>query len=628
MSLLTRLLFGRTIANREAQEHRLGVWEAVPAMGLDALGSSAYGPEAMLAILLPLGAQGLAWVSPLTIAIVALLAILYLSYRQTLQAYPGNGGAYPVVKANLGETAGLLAASALVVDYILNVAVGIAAGAAALVSIVPALLPHTLALCLALLCFIALANLRGTMEASRIFAIPVYIFLASFFFILVWGGLKTAAASGHPVALVAPYPLGPATAGMGAWLLLRAFASGCTAMTGVEAVSNSMGAFRSPVLGRARATLGLIVGTLAVLLLGIGWLVHVYRIGAMNEAEPGYRSILAQLAGAVAGHNLFYYIAVGSALAILALSANTSFTAFPRLCRMLAQDGFLPRPFALVGRRLVNTFGIVYLAGSAAALLILFGGITDRLIPLFAIGAFLTFTLSQTAMTVHWHRAAASGDSGARPRMAINAAGASATTGALCIIVVAKFSDGAWISLLAVPLVIMVLRAVRHYYDDLYRAMQVRGSFAFAADPPLLLVAVESWSEPVRHALALAVRMSPDVVALHLTADGLDSDGTVALLRAQWPQVEETAAAAGRKPPRLCMIPAPDRRLDKSVLDFINHLQLQERPVAVLIPQLVPRHWWEVLLHTGRANRLRRELLRHGTGRVAVIDLPWRPEPT
>jgi amino acid transporter len=172
MSLLTRLLFGRTIANREAQEHRLGVWEAVPAMGLDALGSSAYGPEAMLAILLPLGAQGLAWVSPLTIAIVALLAILYLSYRQTLQAYPGNGGAYPVVKANLGETAGLLAASALVVDYILNVAVGIAAGAAALVSIVPALLPHTLALCLALLCFIALANLRGTMEASRIFAIP------------------------------------------------------------------------------------------------------------------------------------------------------------------------------------------------------------------------------------------------------------------------------------------------------------------------------------------------------------------------------------------------------------------------------------------------------------------------
>ena len=628
MSLLTRLLFGRTIANREAQEHRLGVWEAVPAMGLDALGSSAYGPEAMLAILLPLGAQGLAWVSPLTIAIVALLAILYLSYRQTLQAYPGNGGAYPVVKANLGETAGLLAASALVVDYILNVAVGIAAGAAALVSIVPALLPHTLALCLALLCFIALANLRGTMEASRIFAIPVYIFLASFFFILVWGGLKTAAASGHPVALVAPHPLGPATAGMGAWLLLRAFASGCTAMTGVEAVSNSMGAFRSPVVGRARATLGLIVGTLAVLLLGIGWLVHVYRIGAMNEAEPGYRSILAQLAGAVAGHNLFYYIAVGSALAILALSANTSFTAFPRLCRMLAQDGFLPRPFALVGRRLVNTFGIVYLAGSAAALLILFGGITDRLIPLFAIGAFLTFTLSQTAMTVHWHRAAASGDSGARPRMAINAAGASATTGALCIIVVAKFSDGAWISLLAVPLVIMVLRAVRHYYDDLYRAMQVRGSFAFAADPPLLLVAVESWSEPVRHALALAVRMSPDVVALHLTADGLDNDGAVALLRAQWPQVEETAAAAGCKPPRLCMIPAPDRRLDKSVLDFINHLQLQERPVAVLIPQLVPRHWWEVLLHTGRANRLRRELLRHGTGRVAVIDLPWRPEPT
>ena len=224
MSFVSRLLLGRTIANREAQKHRLAVWEAVPAMGLDGLGSSAYGPEAMLAILIPLGAEGLRWIGPLTAAIVALLAILYLSYRQTLQAYPGNGGAYRVVRANLGETASLLAASSLVVDYILNVAVGIAAGVAALVSIIPAWHGHGLALCLILLCAIVLANLRGTMEASRHFAVPVYIFLVSFFIILGLGGLKVMAARGHPVPLASPHPLGPATSGMGVWLLLRAFA--------------------------------------------------------------------------------------------------------------------------------------------------------------------------------------------------------------------------------------------------------------------------------------------------------------------------------------------------------------------------------------------------------------------
>jgi amino acid transporter len=625
---IARLLLGRTLANREAEAKKLAVWDAIPAMGLDALSSSAYGPEAALAVLAPLGLAGLTIVGPLTLAIVILLALLFFSYRQTLAAYPRNGGAYPVVKANMGENASLVAAGALMLDYVLNAAVAIAAGVAALVSIVPGLIAYTLSLCLAALALIALANLRGTLEAGRLFAVPVYLFLGCFLLILSLGAFKVLTAAGHPAPTVPPHRLHAAGAA-DIWLLLRAFASGCTAMTGVEAVSNSMSAFRQPVLARARATLGIIVGALAVLLLGIAWLARAYQIGAMNETEPGYRSILAQLAAAVTGTGPFYYLAVASTLAVLALSANTSFTAFPRLCRMLAEDGFLPAPFAIVGRRLVNTVGIIYLVAAAGALLILFGGITDRLIPLFAIGAFLTFTLSQAAMIFHWRRAAAEGDNSARTRVriAINAIGGLATAATLIVIVLAKFTEGAWISLLMIPAVFLLLRQVRRYYDRLYRRMQVRPAFRFEPEPPLLLVAIESWSEPARHALALAMRMSPDVIAVHLTsATAPEEDEAAGFLQSQWPAVEQAAVAAGQKPPRLCLIPAPHRRIDEPFLEFLAHLRPEKRPVAVLIPQLVLHHWWERILHARRAEQLRAELLRHGGNKVTVVDVPWHPE--
>ncbi len=401
---LAGLILGRPLASHEQDQVKIGVVAGVPAMGLDGLTSSAYGPEAALTILLPLGAAGLSYIGPITLVILALLAMLYFSYRQTIAAYPVNGGSYTVAKENLGTWAGLLAAAALMIDYILNVAVGISAGVAALVSAAPTLHKYTLPLCLVVLVLITLVNLRGTGEAGLAFAIPTYLFIATLGMVLVLGLTKTFSAAGHPQPVVAPPVIPASVEAFSLWIVLRSFASGCTAMTGVEAVSNGVSAFREPTIKNAHRTLTFIVVVLALLLGGIACLSRAYHIGAMPQDQPGYQSVLSQLTGAVVGRGWLYYVTIGSVLATLCLSANTSFVDFPRLSRLIAQDDFLPRPFAIVGRRLVYSIGIVFLAAAAALLLIVFRGITDRLIPLFAVGAFLAFSLSQAGMVFHWHR--------------------------------------------------------------------------------------------------------------------------------------------------------------------------------------------------------------------------------
>ena len=437
-------ILGRRLSNRESAQRKIGAFEGVPSMGLDGLSSSAYGPEAALTVLMPLGAAGLVWFGWVMAPIVLLLAILAASYWQTIRAYPSNGGAYIVSRSNLGSGLSLLAAAALMIDYMLNVAVGISAGAGSLISAVPALQPYTLTLCLMILAVISLANLRGTQESGRLFALPTYVFTASFVAIIAVGCYRALASGGNPVPIVPPPALPAGVEAVSAWLLMRSFASGCTAMTGVEAVSNGMSAFRDPAVKYGHRTLAIIVAILGVLLAGIGWLGAAYQIGAMDQTKPGYRSVLSQLAGAVIGQGMLYYIAMASLLCILCLSANTSFVGFPRLCRTVAEDGFLPRPFAIAGRRLVYSVGITYLAVTAGLLLIAFRGITDRLIPLFAIGAFLTFTLSQAGMVVHWRRSLRARDRrhSDRVHLAINAVGAVTTGGALVIIVIAKFIEG------------------------------------------------------------------------------------------------------------------------------------------------------------------------------------------
>jgi len=630
---LTRVCLGPPLANRESRQREIGVLEGVPALGLDGLSSSAYGPEAALAVLTAVGVAGLGYFGPIMLTILALLGVLFLSYRQTIAAYPQSGGAYTVAKENLGANASLLAAAAIMVDYVLNVAVGISAGITALVSAVPMLHAYTLPLCLGVLVLLTLVNLRGVVDAGRLFALPTYLFVGSFIVILLLGGYAAVTSGGHPHALVAPPAPPPAVEAVGLWLLLRAFASGCTAMTGVEAVSNGVSVFREPRVSVARQTLAIIVVTLAFLLGGIAYVASAYGIAAMDQQQPGYQSVLSQLAAAIVGRGAFYYVAIASALAILCLSADTSFVGFPQLCRLVAQDGYLPRPFATVGRRLVFSVGVIYLAVTAGLLLVAFGGITDRLIPLFAIGAFLTFTMSQTGMVTHWRRELGGKRHGERRRvwlhLCINATGATATGAALAVIIIAKFTDGGWIMIVAIPVVIVLLKTIKRYYDGLDERLCDREALQFRkGKPPIVLVAMEGWNRLTDKALTLAMELSPDVLAVHLTAlEGPDAGADERKLRAQWAAEVEKPADAARYPhtPQLLFLNAPYRRIHTPLLQSIKRVKGEnpERTIAVLIPELVKTHWWQYLLHGGRAHRLLSAVLEYGGSRVVAIVVPW-----
>lgn len=635
---LARLILGRILPNAKSEERKLTAFEGVPAMGLDGLGSSAYGPEAALTVLIPVGAAGLLYIGPVIGVIVGLLLILFASYWQTIKAYPNNGGSYVVARDNLGRNASLVAAAALMIDYVLNVAVGISAGVGALVSAVPSLHPYILELCLGILVVLALVNLRGTLDAGRLFALPTYVFVASFLALIAIGVVRTVAAGGDPQPIVAPPPPPPAAVtAITLWLLLRAFASGCTAMTGVEAVSNGVGAFKEPAVRRAHRTLTAIVALLALLLVGVGTLVHAYGISAMDQAQPGYQSVLSQLAAAVAGRGIFYHVALGSLLCVLALSANTSFTDFPRLCRMIAGDGYLPRPFAIVGRRLVFSVGILYLTVTAGVLLVVFGGITEHLIPLFAVGAFLTFTISQSGMVVHWRKALRSAEAPRRARMrahlAINLVGASATAIAFVVIIVTKFFEGAWVTIIAIPAVVLLLRGIRGYYDQLDARIRGDRPLRLAPrEPPVVLVATERWNRLTDKAVSFALQLSRDVFAVHVLAlegsggaDGADDKDSEAL-QAKWAtHVQAPARAAGLSPPRLLLLRAEYRRMHEPLFKLIRELEADfpGRSIAVLLPELVKTSWWQYLLHTHRARRLRARLLRFGGSRLVLINIPW-----
>jgi amino acid transporter len=632
-----RLVAGRQLSNRQSKTSQMGPLEGVPALGLDGLSSTAYGPEAALAILIAGGAAGDSHLGPVMAVILALLTILFISYWQTIAAYPKSGGAYTVSQANIGVNASLLAAAALMVDYVLTAAVGISAGVAALVSAVPAAQPFTLPICIGVLALITLANLRGTTDAGMLFAPPTYLFIACFVVVLALGGYAAVAGGGHLHAVVPPPPPPKATEAVGWWLLLRAFASGCTAMTGVEAVSNGTDAFREPRVTNAHITLSIIVITLGILLAGIAYLAMSYGIAAMDQTQPGYQSVLSQLVGAVAGRGVFYYVAIGSALVILCLSANTAFVGFPRMCQIVAEDGFLPRPFAAVGRRLVYSVGIGYLAVTAGLLLVVFGGITDRLIPLYAIGAFLTFTMSQSGMVAHWLRKLRQSSGRDKGRiwikLSINATGAAATTTALLVIVIAKFTEGGWITIVIIPCVILLLKAIKRYYERVDAALRDDDQLQFhATAPPFVLVMVREWNRLTDKALCFAMELSPDVMAVHLAAlEGPDVQGDERKLREQWSKDVEKSAVATKTahPPQLVLLSAPFRRIHAPLLKLIEELKEKnpDRTIAVLIPELVKRHWWEYLLSNQRSRRLRSAVLEYGGPRTVVIVVPWYLTP-
>lgn len=638
MNLINKL-FGQPLTSSEEEGQKIGVFSGVPSLGLDGLSSAAYGPEAALTILLPLGVLGLSYIGPITLVILALLTILYFSYRQTITAYPNGGGSYTVAHENLGIKWGLLAAAALMLDYTLTVAVGISAGVGALISAVPGLHRHTLMLCLAFLALITIVNLRGAREAGAIFALPTYLFVLSLGGVLVYGLIQVLGHGGHPHPVLMPPAIPKAVEGVSLWLLLRAFASGCTAMTGVEAVSNGVTIFADPVVKNAQRTLTVIVVILLVLLAGIAYLCHAYGIAAMDESKPVYQSVISLLLNAIVGRGGIYYVTLGSVLAVLVLSANTSYAGFPRLCRLVALDSYLPNVFALLGRRLVYTVGILFLTGLCAILLIVFKGITDKLIPLYAVGAFLAFTLSQTGMVMHWRREAQDKNSknkaGAGGALVINGLGAVSTAVALGVILVAKFTAGAWITIIILPILMAVFYGVKRHYDAVAKQIGSPKPLDLTHnDPPVAVVPLGKWDVVSERALRFGIRLSPEVFAVYVKlpdVNGEDEEGEKKAqdLQAQWAeQVEKPAQAAGVPVPHLEILSSPYRKLTGPLSQYLRQLRLQypDRIIAVIIPELIETRWWEWLLHNHRATALKANLLLLGDPRIVVINVPWYVE--
>ena len=620
MAISTRILnmlFGRPLATSEERAEHIGPIAGIPIFGLDALSSAAYGPEAALTLLIPLGLAGVRYIVPVSMAIIGLLTIVYFSYRQTIEAYPQGGGSYTVATENLGESAGLLAAAALMIDYVLTASVGISAGVGALISAAPQLEPHTLELCLGVLAILTLVNMRGVHDTGVVFMIPTYLFTGTLLIVIGVGTWHVLASRGHPHPVTPLHAMPAVTAAVSWWLLIKVFSSGCTAMTGVEAVSNGVMAFRDDTRKNAKTTLTIIIVLLAVLLAGIAFLCRAYRIGATDPNGPGYESVLSTLTRAVMGHGWFYYVTIASVLLVLALSANTAFADFPRLTRAIALNNFMPHVFLIRGRRLLYSWGIYVLVGLTALLLIIFGGVTDRLIPLFAIGAFMAFTLSQAGMVVHWAR-----KGGSPLRIAVNGLGALATGMTTLVVLVAKFADGAWITAVLIVAMILMMRTVRRHYRHVAREIDLeRPIVAAEVTEPIVVLPIDRWSRISEKALSFALSMSRDIRCVHvLTVGETDS------FCDQW---DEKIAAplqnAGKCVPRLVMLKSPFRYILQPVVDYVLAVERETdfRKVCVLVPELVVRRWWQGLLHNRRADLLKVILLMRGNRRIIVINIPW-----
>ena len=618
------IVFGRPLATEEDKAERIGPARGIPVFGLDALSSAAYGPEAALTLLIPLGMAGAYFIWPITISIIVLLGIVYFSYRQTITAYPQGGGSYTVASENLGRWPGLLAAAALMIDYILTAAVGISAGVGALVSAVPSLQTHTVAICLAILLILTLVNLRGVQQTGGVFMLPTYLFIACLLGMIGIGLVKSLLAGGHPIPVIAPPKLSGATAAVSAWLMLRAFSSGCTAMTGVEAVSNGVMAFREPTDKYARLTLTIIIAILMVMLGGIAYLCPIYGVAATVPGQLGYQSVLSQLIAAVTGRGAFYWTSIISILIVLSLSANTAFADFPRLARAIARNQFLPQSFTLRGRRLVFTPGVYALAFLTGVLLIIFRGVTDRLIPLYAVGAFLAFTLSQAGMVVHWKR---KGGRGARNSMAINAIGAIATGITVSVVLITKFREGAWITVLLIPALILLMYSVHHHYERVARATALdRPVNTKELCEPTILIPIERWSAVSEKTLRFAWSMSKQITFVHV--DCGDEQDT---FRQRWSELVEVPARNAQLPvPSLVVLESPFRFVVKPIVEYALKIQAEnpDNHIAILVPEFIEHHWYNVLLHNNRSQLLKTYINLQENPRITVINIPWYLNPS
>jgi amino acid transporter len=620
MKLINTLL-GRPLSSSAVKKARLTVLTGVPALGLDAFASTGYGPEAALMMLLPLGFAGLHYFPVISMLIVIQLLILYLSYQQTTAAYPRGGGAYIVASRNLGKPAGILAAIALLIDYLLNVSVGIAAGIGVIVSAFPILQPYTLVLCLFVLLTLMILNLRGIRDSGALFVAPVILFITCMSIVIALGFIQMWLSHGHPHAIVQPPAIPAATSTASTWLLLSAFANGLTAMTGIEAVSNAVPIFRKPTVINAQRTLTVIILVLGLFLLALGYLCPAYHVVAMDETQPGYQTILSQLVAAIVGHNLFYYITSVSIFIILTYSAQTSFAGFPRVCRLLAEDDFLPHFFADRGRRLVFSHGIFILALFSAFLLILFDGITVKLIPLFAVGAFTAFTFSQAGMVMYWMRKMRGHFN---YKMLFNAVGAITTALALLVIIATKFIEGAWITIIIAFVLFFLLRGIKRHYDKVSQAIEHSLKLQISKlEPPAVIIPIQGWNLVAENAVRFGLLLSTDVTAIYVTTDEHPNQDKLKKLWAE--KVQKPAKTHGLPIPKLEIIYSPYRKIYQPILDFVKKTKHEkpDRLVAVVIPELIKAHWYEYLLHNIHAAVLRALLLMKHDQRTVVINTPW-----
>jgi amino acid transporter len=618
---VTDIVIGKPLATSEAQNEHIGVAAGIPIFGLDGLTSAAYGPEQAMSLLIPLGLIGVQQhLLPIFTAILILLVILYFSYRQTIEAYPNGGGSFTVASENLGDNAGLLAAAALMIDYILTAAVGVSAGVTALVSAVPSLHPHQLSLCLLVLAVIVVVNLRGVKESGFVFMLPTFLFVGTLLATVAVGIWHSVAAHGHPIPLAAPPPALPATMQyLTIWLLLKAFASGCAAMTGVEAVSNGVTAFKEPRSKRANQALTIIISMLIVLLAGLSYVAKVYGVSAMDPSDPAYQSVLSIQVAAVFGRSWFYFLTMGSVLAALSFSANTAFADFPRMARAIAMKDYMPHVFLVRGRRLLFTHGIYALTGFTALLLIIFDGVTDRLIPLYAIGAFLAFTLSQAGMVRHWIKEKDAKHRGVK--MFLNGLGAVATGITLVVVLVAKFTSGAWITAILVPAIIAVMYGIkRHYTWVTSETADISRIRLTDLEQPIVVIPVARWDKISEKAVRFGLVMSTEVKVVNVQNDvetGFDE---------LWNEmVMEPIREHGLKAPELVTVQSTFRTIISPLMDYILKLEDDNpgRKIAVLLPELVVKHWWENFLHNQRIQVLKLMLLLKGNQRIVVVNIPW-----
>jgi len=607
LSHLRDLLIGPPLPTHRLAMERLNKVRALAAFSPDALSSIAYANEEIFLGLVVAGAAGLAFSWPIGLAIAGLLGVLALSYFQTVHAYPTGGGSYSVARENLGTSAGLIAAAALLIDYVLTAAVSLTAGVAAISSAFPALWPYRVHLSLLLLGIITLANLRGLRETGTLMAIPVYLFLFTYLPMLAIGLGRALLEGPGSLAVTAPAAIKPLTP----FLILHTFAAGCTALTGIEAISNGVPAFKRPETRNAGITLIVMAFLMGTLFLGsIGLTQYLAVVAGPDE------TILSALARRILGSGLPYVIVQTATLLILAVAANTSFAGFPRVASIVARDGYLPRQFSQLGDRLVFSNGMLALAGLTGVLIIIFGGDTHTLIPLFAVGVFLAFTLSQAGMVVHWVRQRGRGW---KLKALANGLGMLTTTVTLFVVAISKFAEGAWIVTLLIPLIVLGFRAVHNHYKEIARELTMRGlpPSLRPMPSPRVVLPISGVHRGVIEATRYARSISDRVTAVYVETNPEATER----VRREWERW-------GQQVP-LVVVPSPYRSIIGPLLDFLDETDREHNDgqlATVVLTEFIPAKWWEHLLHNQTAWLLKLALLyrRRRLGQIrAIVDVPF-----